>query len=218
MGGTEMDLRPPVLEGVLVRVEPLAAQHEQGLWLQADDPEIWRYLPLDGGVNPQAFAEWFRSDLAQAERSDVTAFAVIDRDAGLAVGHTRYHAIRPEHRRLEIGFTWYGRRYWGTGINVETKLLLLGHAFETLGYHRVEFKTDARNARSRGALEALPAQYEGTFRSHMLVRGGRRRDSVYYSIIDSDWPVVRINLERRLECHLEARLERSSQLAAKPEA
>jgi RimJ/RimL family protein N-acetyltransferase len=106
--------------------------------------------------------------------------------------------LRPEHRGLEIGWTWHARRVWGTGVNVETKLLLLAHAFETLGCMRVEFKTDARNERSRAALEALPARFEGIFAKHMLVRGGEVRDSAYYAITDDDWPAVRANLERRL--------------------
>jgi N-acetyltransferase len=193
----------PVLEGVLVRVEPLAPRHEDDLWQQANDPEVWRYLPTDAGASRQAFADWFQADLAEAARRDVVAFAVIEKSEGCGVGHTRFQEIHLEHRRLEIGYTWYGRRYWRSGINVEAKLLLLTHAFDKLGCHRVEFKADARNERSRRALEALPAQYEGTFRKHMLVQGGKRRDSAYYAIIDDEWPDVRANLERRLQCHLE---------------
>ena len=100
---------------------------------------------------------------------------------------------------LEIGWTWLAPAYWQTGANVEAKLLMLEHAFEDLGCLRVEFKTDASNERSRAALAALPAQFEGVFRKHMLVRGGERRDSAYYSIIDDEWPEVRENLERRLD-------------------
>jgi N-acetyltransferase len=192
----------PVLEGVLVRIEPLAAHHENDLWGQANDPEVWRYLPVDARVGREAFAEWFHADLAEAAGREVVAFAVIDRGEGRAVGHTRYQEIHLEHRRLEIGYTWYGPGYWGSGINVETKLLLLTHAFDRLGCLRVEFKADARNERSRRALEALPAKYEGTFRKHMLVQGGKQRDSAYYAIIDDDWPDVRANLERRLAFHL----------------
>jgi RimJ/RimL family protein N-acetyltransferase len=114
------------------------------------------------------------------------------------VGSTRYLTLRPEHAGLEIGSTWYRRDLWGTGVNVESKLLLLEHAFERLGCRRVEFKTDARNERSRAALAALPAQFEGVFRKHMLVRGGERRDSAYYSIVDDEWPAVRASLEHRL--------------------
>jgi RimJ/RimL family protein N-acetyltransferase len=99
---------------------------------------------------------------------------------------------------LEIGWTWLTPSAWGTGANVEAKLLQLEHAFDRLGARRVEFKTDANNERSRAALAALPAQFEGIFRKHMLVRDGENRDSAWFSIVDDEWPEVRANLERRL--------------------
>ena len=114
------------------------------------------------------------------------------------VGHTSYLNVRPDDRVLEIGNTWVVPSTWGTGANTEAKLLLMTHAFEDEGYLRVEFKTDARNERSRAALAALPAQFEGVFRKHMLVRGGERRDSAWYAVIDDDWPEVKASLERRL--------------------
>ena len=117
---------------------------------------------------------------------------------GDLVGHTSYLNVRPDDRVLEIGNTWVVPGTWGTGANTEAKLLLMTHAFEDEGYLRVEFKTDARNERSRAALAALPAQFEGVFRKHMLVRDGERRDSAWYAIVDDDWPAVRANLERRL--------------------
>jgi RimJ/RimL family protein N-acetyltransferase len=137
--------------------------------------------------------------MAASEAGTEGAFATIDADTGQPIGSTRYLALRPEHRSLEIGWTWLAPACWRTGANVEAKLLMLWHAFEDLGCLRVEFKTDARNDRSRAALAALPAQFEGVFRKHMLVRGGERRDSAYYSIIDEEWPEVRENLERRLD-------------------
>jgi RimJ/RimL family protein N-acetyltransferase len=194
------------LEGRLIRVEPLDPRHEDDLWQAARDPEVWRFMPDDGGTSREAFGEWFRTGLADIAAGAAVAFAVIDRNDGRAIGHTRFHSIALEHRRLEIGYTWYARRYWRTGVNVETKLLLLTHAFENLGCLRVEFKADARNERSRLALAALPARYEGTFRKHMLVQDGQRRDSAYYSIIDDEWPEVRANLQRRLERHLRDRV------------
>ncbi len=112
------------------------------------------------------------------------------------IGSTRYLALRPEHRSIEIGWTWLTPAAWGTGANVEAKLLMLEHAFERLGCLRVELKTDARNERSRGAMAALPAQFEGVHRKHMLVRGGERRDSAWYSVLDDEWPAVRANLLR----------------------
>jgi RimJ/RimL family protein N-acetyltransferase len=117
------------------------------------------------------------------------------------VGSTRYLALAPEHRRIEIGHTWLARSHWGSGANTEAKLLMLEYAFGRLGCRRVEFKTDALNERSRAALAALPAQFEGIHRKHMLVRGGESRDSAWYSVIEDEWPEVRANLLRRLELH-----------------
>jgi N-acetyltransferase len=127
---------------------------------------------------------------------DRQPFAVL-RD-GEVVGSTSYLALAPEHRRLEIGATWMNPSTWSTGANAETKYLLMRHAFEVLGCRRVEFKTDALNERARAALAALPAQFEGIHRKHMVVRGDERRDSAWYAVIDDDWPDVRRALERRL--------------------
>ena len=117
---------------------------------------------------------------------------------GREVGSTRFLAIALENRRAEIGWTWLRRSVWGTGVNVETKLLLLEHAFERRGLQRVEFKTDARNLRSRGALLALGAKFEGIARKHMVIPEGSR-DSAWYAIVDDDWPEVKARLRRRLE-------------------
>jgi N-acetyltransferase len=185
------------LEGRLVVVEPLARAHGEGLRLAAADAKVWRWMTAPAH-EPEGFGPWLEATLAAAEEGTEAPFAILLRESGDPVGSTRFMTLRPEHRGLEIGWTWHARRVWGTGVNVETKLLLLAHAFETLGCMRVEFKTDARNERSRGALEALPARFEGIFAKHMLVRGGEVRDSAYYAITDDDWPAVRANLERRL--------------------
>jgi RimJ/RimL family protein N-acetyltransferase len=113
-------------------------------------------------------------------------------------GSTRFMVLRPEHRGLEIGWTWLTPSAWRTGANAEAKLLMMEHAFERLGCARVELKTDARNARSRGAMSALPAQFEGIFRKHRLLSNGSYRDSAWFSVIDDEWPAVRANLKRRL--------------------
>jgi RimJ/RimL family protein N-acetyltransferase len=128
-------------------------------------------------------------------RDDVERF-VQDalREGGRVVGSTRYLAIVPAHRRLEIGFTWIARPWQRTAVNTEAKLLLLGHAFDRLGCHRVEFKTDALNGPSRAAIPRLGAREEGTFRRHMVMPDGRLRDSVYYSVVDTEWPAVRARL------------------------
>ena len=187
-----------VLEGEVVRLEPLAMRHEEGLFEAARDEGIWRWLPQGAPGSREEFRAWMEEALARSEAGLDAAFATVDVGSGEPIGSTRYLALRPEHRGLEIGWTWLSPSAWGTGANVEAKLLMLGHAFEGLGCMRVEFKTDARNERSRKALEALPAKFEGVFRKHMLVRGDTVRDSAYYSIVDDGWPGVRENLGRRL--------------------
>ncbi len=186
------------LEGRIVTLEPLAREHEPELFATAQDPEVWRWMPWNAAETRATFHAWLEDALAASEAGREAAFAVLGAH-GMPLGSTRYLALRPEHHGLEIGWTWMARSAWGTGSNVEAKFLLLEHAFERLGCMRVEFKTDARNERARGALEALPARFEGIFRKHMLVRRGEVRDSAYYSITDEEWPAVRANLLRRIE-------------------
>jgi RimJ/RimL family protein N-acetyltransferase len=187
------------LEGRLVAVQPLGPEHEEDLWEAAQAPEVWRWLPWHAAADCESFHRWLEDALERRDAGLDVPFAVVDRRTGKAIGSTRYLTLRPEHRGLEIGWTWNASSAWGTGANVEAKLLLLRHAFETLGCIRVEFKTDALNDRARAALEALPARFEGIFRKHMLVRDGQLRDSAYYAITDDEWPAVRANLERRLQ-------------------
>jgi RimJ/RimL family protein N-acetyltransferase len=181
-------LRPDApFVGRLVRVEPVAERHRDGLRAAlGESPEIMRFMPYPG------FDRWFEHALRVETE---VPFAVLV--GGRVVGSTRYLAIAPEHRRVEIGGTWMVRSQWGTGANVETKLLLLEHAFERWGAMRVEFKTDARNLRTRGSLLALGARFEGIFRKHMLVTDGVR-DSAWYAIVDDEWPAVKELLLRRL--------------------
>jgi RimJ/RimL family protein N-acetyltransferase len=186
-----VDLAPDgPLAGGIVRVEPLEEHHREGLRAAAEEaPQTFRFIGL--GYIP--FDRWLDEALAAA---DEVPFALIA--GGREVGSTRFLAIAPEHRRAEIGWTWLRRSVWGAGVNVETKFLLLEHAFERCGFQRVEFKTDARNLRSRGALLALGASFEGIFRKHMSLPNGWR-DSAWYSIVDDDWPEVKARLLRRLE-------------------
>ena len=178
------------LEGKLVVLEPLEPRHADGLRSAAADERIWRFMvTTDVEV-------WLAHAFAE-QQSDARVPFVVLRD-GAVVGSTSYMSLAPEHLRLEIGNTWMHPSTWGTGANVEAKYLLLRHAFETLGCRRVEFKTDAGNERARAALAALPAEFEGIHRKHMLVRGGERRDSAWYAVIDDDWPLVKNALERRL--------------------
>ena len=187
------------LEGRLVVVEPLTAEHEDDLWEAAQDPEVWRWLPWYAAADRESFHRWLEDALARRDAGHDVPFAVVDRASGKAIGSTRYLTLRPEHRGLEIGWTWNSSSAWGTGTNAEAKLLLLAHAFDTLGCMRVEFKTDALNERSRAGSASRAARFEGIFRKHMLVRDGALRDSAYYAITDDEWPVVRANLERRLQ-------------------
>lgn len=190
------------LEGRLVALEPLALSHADGLFEAArGDRELFRWMPLDLSESLQALRTWI---VDSVESDEAVAFAILDRASGVPVGSTRFLELRFEHLRVEIGWTWLARSVWGTGVNVECKLLLLTQGFERVGLRRIEFKADARNQRSRGALEALGAQFEGVMRKHMVLRDGSSRDSAYYSVIDDEWAGVKAELGRRLEAHLRA--------------
>ena len=152
-------------------------------------------------VQPQSRDEWDAWVAAALERTEAgleRAFATVVLTDGKAAGSTRFLNIHPEHRTIEIGWTWLSPAAWGTGANAEAKLLQMRYAFETLGCRRVEFKTDALNERARPALDALPARFEGIHRKHMLVRDGVSRDSAWYSVVDDEWPAVCDALSRRI--------------------
>lgn len=187
------------MNGQLVTLEPLASGHEEGLYRAAHDMD-WSLMPVDPSGDAAEFHAWLNDALEHGARGEHVPFAVLAADSGEPLGSTRYLSLRPEHRGLEIGWTWLTRPAWSTGANVEAKLLLLEHAFERLGCMRVEFKTDANNHRSRRALAALPAQFEGISRKHMVAGNDRKRlrDSAWYAIVDDDWPAVKANLESRL--------------------
>jgi RimJ/RimL family protein N-acetyltransferase len=176
------------LEGRIVTLEPLGGEHADGLRRAADDERIWQWMVTH---DVEAWiADALRDD------PDRQPFAVLRDDE--VVGSTSYMSLAPEHRRLEIGNTWMSPSTWRTGANSEAKYLLLRHAFEEAGCLRVEFKTDAKNERARAALAAIPAEFEGIHRRHMVVRGGERRDSAWYAVTVDDWPEVRRTLEQRL--------------------
>ena len=186
----------PILDGRIVRLEPMAPEHEEGLWLASRDPRTWRWLNV---VQPQTRDEWsgwMEQALRAAEAGTEIPLVTIRGDE--VVGSTRFLALRPEHRSVEIGWTWLHPSAWGTGANVDAKLLQMRHAFEAWRCRRVELKTDALNERSRGALEALGATFEGVHRKHMLVRDGESRDSAWYAVTDDEWPSVCERLEARL--------------------
>ena len=191
------------MEGELVVVEPLVPEHEDGLFAAGHDREMWTYLSAspDAYETRERFHRWMEEALAATAAGDEGAFTIVDRASGRPIGSTRYMALRPEHRSLEIGWSWLGRPWWRTGRNVETKLLLFGRAFEQLGCERVELKCDARNARSRVAMEALPARFEGIHRRHMALPDGGWRDTAWYSVIAPEWPKVGAALRERLARH-----------------
>lgn len=187
----------PTLAGRLVILEPLAEAHADGLWEAAQAPEIWRWL-AHLGSSREHFDRWMEISLAAACEGREGVFATRRRADDRLVGSSRYLNVRPEDRVVEVGWTWLNPGAWRSGVNVEAKLLMFGHAFERLGCVRVELKTDARNARSRAAMEALPARFEGILRKHMIVPDVGLRDSAYFSVVDDEWPAVRANLEARL--------------------
>ena len=187
------ELRPgKPFAGQIVRAELLEERHRDGLRQAAErEPQIHRFT----NMYTFGFDRWF--DLALETQTDVP-FVVLVGDR--PVGSTRYLNVEPAHKRVEIGWTWLERAQWGTGANVETKYLLLRHAFDDWGAMRVEFKTDARNLRVRGALLGIGATFEGIFRKHMILPDSIR-DSAYYAIVDDDWPRVRALLESKVERH-----------------
>ena len=190
---------PPdrALAGRLVCLEPLTEAHREPLRSVSDHPEIWQWK--DRRVSEEdGFDLYFDDRLKGRESGAEHGFAPLRAGDGEPLGSSCYLAPRPLHDGVEIGATWLTPSAWRTGANVEAKLLMLGFAFGELGCMRVELKTDARNERSRGAMEALPAKFEGIFRKHMLMPLTGVRDSAYYSIVDDEWPSVRQNLEARL--------------------
>jgi N-acetyltransferase len=186
------------LEGPRLRLEPLAEAHHAALCAVGLDDDLWRWTPK--AVRTAAdMADYIAVALAERAAGRALPFAIVDKTTGRPIGSTRFGAIEPIHRRIEIGWTWLARSYHRTAANTEAKYLLLRHAFDTLGCIRVELKTDALNERSRAAIVRIGAREEGTLRSHMVTASGRIRDTVYYSIIEQEWPNVKSGLERRLD-------------------
>ena len=191
-------VEPVVLEGARVRLEPLRADHLADLEQVAFDLPIWRWTIM-GPQDAAGLRRWVDTALANQEAGTERPFATIDVATGRAVGSSRYMTIVPEHKRLEIGWTWIATAYQRTGANREAKLLQLTHAFETLGANRVEFKTHVRNERSRTAIAGIGATFEGIFRSHSIMPDGSIRDSAYFSVIAPEWPDVKARLVAGLE-------------------
>lgn len=196
--GVSVDLwsERPVLQGKYVRLEPLAAEHSDGLFEAGEDPELWRWLSLNWPETRDATRAMVDSILAQSGR---LAWAQIDAATGKVAGTTSYYEIDPVHRGLAIGYTWIGRPWQRTALNSEAKLLLLRRAFEDLGAHRVTWHTDALNERSRRAIERLGASFEGILRSHKVRVDGTLRDTAIYSMIAPEWPAAADRLTAALD-------------------
>jgi RimJ/RimL family protein N-acetyltransferase len=190
-------VEPVILEGRKVRLEPLALEHIPRLAEVALDPAIWQWT-IARPTDEAGLGAWAEAALANRAAGSEFPFVTLEASTGRPIGSSRFMNIVLEHRRVEIGWTWVAPAWQRTGANREAKLLMLGHAFDTLGCRRVEFKTDSLNEPSRTALLAIGAQYEGIFRNHMVMPDGRMRHSAYYSVIDEEWPAVRAGLERSL--------------------
>jgi RimJ/RimL family protein N-acetyltransferase len=190
-------VEPVVLEGERIRLEPLEARHFDDLSRVAFDLELWRWTIM-GPQDEAGLRRWLETALANAGAGTERPFATIDRTSGRAIGSSRYMSIVPEHKRLEIGWTWLATPFQRSGINREAKLLQLTHAFETLGANRVEFKTHVLNQQSRTALAGIGATFEGIFRQHTIMPDGSLRDSAYFSVISPEWPAVKARLRAGL--------------------
>lgn len=192
-----LDIRPVTLEGAHARLEPLALEHIDALAAAGRDPEIFRWMPRTPYTR-EDFAQVVRDALDAQADGTALPWTIVERASGDVIGSTRLLNISPADLRVEVGWTWLAPRAQRTPINTECKYLILRHCFETLGCARVELKTDFRNERSRRAIARLGAREEGIFRRHMRVQHGVMRDTVWFSILDDEWPAVRARLEAML--------------------
>ena len=193
-----MDLAPVMLEGDVVRLEPLRLDHAEALSAVGLDPSLWALTTIR--VHTSADMRAYVEDALAEQRAGASLpFATVERATGRVIGSTRFGNITPAHRRVEIGWTWIAPAWQRTAVNTEAKLLMLTHAFDTLACRRVELKTSALNMRSRNAMLRIGATEEGTLRQHMINSDGSNRDSVYFSVLDSEWPVVQARLRTLLD-------------------
>ncbi len=189
---------PITLAGKVVRLEPLTTTHVTGLAAAGRNESIWKYMVYGNLSNLESMGKWVKELLLRQAVGTDLPFTVIQNKSGNIIGATRFLDMQPRHRSLEVGGTWYAPEYQGKVVNPECKFLLLKYAFEELNCIRVQFKADLRNERSIHALEKLGAVREGVLRSHMILPNGIIRDSVYFSILDREWPDVKIRLEDRI--------------------
>jgi RimJ/RimL family protein N-acetyltransferase len=190
---------PLTLEGTVVRLEPIRREHAELFWDVAKDnlEDIFRWIPYPMKA-PDDFQKLIDKAFDEQKRGESVVFATVERSSGRAIGSTRFMNIDRANRRVEIGSTWIAPAWQRTAVNTEAKYLMLKHAFEVWGCFRVELKTDALNEKSRNAILRIGAKEEGTLRRHVLTWTGRVRDSVYFSILDSEWPEAKARLEAKL--------------------
>lgn len=193
-----LNISPVILEGKWVRLEPLSERYAEGLLRAAQDERIWTYMSMFIST-AEDVAQFLRQAEDAYRMETELPFAILLKETGQVVGSTRYMAIQKKHRGLEIGWTWLHPSVWRTSVNTECKWLLLRHAFEELGCIRVQLKTDERNTNSQRAIERIGGVREGILRNHMITKEGRYRNTVMFSIIDSEWPET----DRRLRAMLE---------------
>ena len=192
-----MKIKPSILEGTVVRLEPLSMSHVDGLSAAGIDEELWRYT-MTVIWNRGDMERYVEAAIELQKEGKALPFAIIEKTSGRAIGSTRYGNIDGTNKSVEIGWTWVARDWQRTPVNTECKYLLLKHAFEALGCIRVEFKTDSTNMQSRNALARIGSREEGILRNHMITPSGRIRHSVYFSIVDSEWVAVKKGLEEKL--------------------
>jgi RimJ/RimL family protein N-acetyltransferase len=192
-----MQIAPVVLEGRHVRLEPMALHHLDALCEIGLDEDIWRWIPFQIRTRDDMLG-YIKTALQLQADGTALPFATLERGTDRVAGSTRYMNIDKPNRHVEIGSTWIGRPWQRTAVNTEAKYLMLRHAFEQLGCHRVELKTDVLNDRSRNAILRIGAKHEGVFRKHVVCDSGRVRDSAWFSIIDTEWPEVKAALELKL--------------------
>lgn len=190
-----MKVVPRVMRGHSVVLEPISLSHVQGLWEIGQESSDWAYMPRPCFQSLEDTEAWVRDALALSQKGEQITFVLVSPTTKKLMGSTRYLNIHDYHRGLEIGWTWLGKDFQRTEVNTETKYLLLSHAFDVLHAHRVELKTDARNIRSQKAIQRIGAVKEGVFRRHAIVQNGFVRDSVYFSVIDTEWEQVKSNLK-----------------------
>jgi RimJ/RimL family protein N-acetyltransferase len=191
-----MTIAPVILENPFVRLEPLEERHREPLRAAGNDPDLWRFANVN--LDNTDFGAWIDHRLAEMKRAGEMTYAILEKASGQYAGSTSLLAYVPAHKRVEIGWTWYAKPFWAGAVNPSCKRMLLAHGFEVLGLNRIELKADARNTRSRKAMERFGARFEGIHRSHMVRPDGRLRDTAWFGVIRDEWPAVRDGLDARL--------------------